>query len=268
MTEHERRLMDLQDANEALITAALTAQARQAAAEKAQRKQREFLGTLAHELRTPLTPIRNAASAMGRRRDGEFDASKTQAIIERQIVQMSRLVDDLLDVSRIDTGKLRLDRGPVDIADVVDAAVDATRPAMELHGQRFRVQMPAGGACIDADAGRLVQALSNVLSNASKYTPNAGAIDLRVETVGDRLVIAVSDSGIGIAAEDLRGIFEPFTQGAEAIDFDGTGLGIGLAVVREVVEAHGGSVRAESAGRGLGSRFVISLPLSGRGDPP
>ena len=262
ISEHERRLGELQEANEALVLAALSAQEGRAAAEKAQRKQREFLGMLAHELRNPLTPIRNAAAAMGHVRSVESHLPKMQAIIERQVVHMTRLVDDLLDVSRIDTGKLRLERVLVDIAEVVDAAVDASRPAMDTRLQSFDVQMPTGALRVNGDPGRLVQALTNVLNNASKYTPEAGAIELRVEAVGVQVVMTVSDTGIGIPSESLVTIFEPFMQGAEAIAFNGGGLGIGLTVVRELVEAHGGTVSAESAGNGSGSRFVIRLPLA------
>jgi diguanylate cyclase (GGDEF)-like protein len=268
ISEHERRLGELQEANEALVLAALSAQERQAAAEKAQRRQREFLGMLAHELRNPLTPIRNAAAAMTHVRPIEPLLPKMQAIIERQVVHMTRLVDDLLDVSRIDTGKLRLERVLVNIAESVDTAVDASRPAMDARMQRFDVQMPTSDLRVNGDPGRLVQALCNVLNNASKYTPDAGAIELWVEAVGDRVVLTVSDTGIGIPAEALATIFEPFMQGAEAITFNGGGLGIGLTVVRELVEAHGGSVSADSAGNGLGSRFIISLPLAGNTASP
>jgi diguanylate cyclase len=262
IAEHERQHAELQEANEGLVLAALDAQERQAAAEKAQRKQREFLGMLAHELRNPLTPIRNAAAVIGNVRNVEPVLPKMQAIIERQVAHMTRLVDDLLDVSRIDTGKLRLERVPVDIADVVDAAVDAARPAMDARLQSFHVHLPASDLTVNGDSGRLVQALCNVLNNASKYTPEGGAIDLRVEAVGDSLVLTVSDSGIGIPAQALPTIFEPFAQLAEAVSFNGGGLGIGLSVVRELVEAHGGTVHAESAGSGSGSRFVIRLPAA------
>ncbi|MDQ6684888.1 MAG: diguanylate cyclase, partial [Pseudomonadota bacterium] len=265
ISEHERQLGQMQEANAGLVIAALGAQERQAAAEQAQKKQREFLGMLAHELRSPLTPIRNAAAAMGHVHNAEAALPKMQAIIERQVVHMARLVDDLLDVSRIDTGKLRLERVLVDVAEVVDEAVDGSRPAMDARLQRFQAQMPTNPLRVHGDPGRLVQALSNVLNNASKYTPDAGAIELGVEADGDHVVLSVSDNGIGIPASTLTTIFDPFTQGAAAVNFNGGGLGIGLTVVRELVEAHGGSVSAESEGSGLGSRFVIRLPLAGHG---
>lgn len=261
VTEPERRLGELQEANQALVLAALGAQERQAAAEQAQHRQRAFLGMLAHELRNPLAPIRNAAAAMGRVRPSEPLLPKMQALIERQVVHITRLVDDLLDVSRIQTGKLRLEFAHVDIADVVDAAVEAVRPAMDARMQRFHVHGPDRKLTVHGDAGRLIQALSNVLNNASKYTPEAGVVELRVDAADGQLVLTVSDSGIGIPASVLATIFEPFTQGAEAVSFHGGGLGIGLAVVRELVHAHGGSVRAESEGSGTGSSFVMSLPL-------
>ena len=260
VSEHEQRLAEMQEANEALVLAALDAQERQAAAETAQRKQREFMAMLAHELRNPLGPIRNAAAAMTVADSTQPLLPKMHAIIERQVAQMTRLVEDLLDVSRIENGKLRLERMPVDIVALVDAAVEAARPAMDARMQTFQTQMPAGGLGIEGDPVRLVQVFSNVLNNASKYTPHGGAIDLGIEAAGGDVVVTIADTGIGIPADSLTTIFEPFTQGAEAVGSHNGGLGIGLTVVRQLVEAHGGRVHAESAGRGAGSRFVIRLP--------
>ena len=265
ISEHERRLAELREANEQLVIAALNAQELQTAAEQSQKKQMEFLGMLAHELRNPLTPILNAAAALGHVGASELMLPRMQAIIERQVAHMSRLVDDLLDVSRIDTGKLRLERADVDIAAVIDAAIDACRSAMDTRLQRFSVQLPTGPIVVHGDADRLVQVVDNLLSNASKYTPNGGEIKLSLQTVENEMVITVSDSGIGITAAGLPDIFDPFVQETSAIGFNGVGLGIGLTVVRELVVAHGGTVRASSAGPGLGSEFVVRLPLIGSG---
>ena len=258
LAEHERRHDQLQEANGQLVLAALGAQDLQAAAEQAQRRQTEFLAVLAHELRNPLTPIRNAAALLGMLPTDEV-LPRLQAIIERQVGHMSRLVGDLLDVSRVNTGKLRLERRPMDLAVIIDEAVDACRPAMATRLQRIDVDLPAGALAVHGDADRLAQVFGNLLDNASKYTPVGGSVGLLVEVANDSIVITVSDSGIGITDEALPHVFDPFVQDTHAIGFNGAGLGIGLTVVRELVEAHGGTVVAASAGPGLGSQFVITL---------
>jgi diguanylate cyclase len=257
--ERDRRYEQLREANEQLVLAALTAQELQVAAERAQRQQREFLAMMAHELRNPLTSIRLASSMLALPDGGDPD--RMHAIIEREVVHMARVVGDLLDVSRASTGKLRLERCRVDLAGIVDAAIYACRPAMDMRLQRLTMQSPSRAVIVDGDPVRLVQVLSNLLDNASKYTPEGGQIALAVQEVGDAVEISVADTGIGISAEALPDVFEPFVQDGHAISFNGVGLGIGLTVVRELVEAHGGSVVATSAGHGQGSRFVITLPL-------
>jgi diguanylate cyclase len=264
VAEQERRHTQLREANEHLVLAALSAQERQAVAEQAQRRQTEFLAMLAHELRNPLAPIRTAAALLGKLHPQEPMLPRVQAIIERQVAHMTRLVGDLLDVSRVNTGKLRLERCAVEMIEVIDEAVDACRPAMDARLQNFGVRLPTGALEVHGDPVRLAQVLSNLLDNASKYTPDGGEIGLAVGVIDNAMVITVSDSGIGITAEALPKVFEPFVQDAHAIGFNGFGLGIGLTVVRELVEAHGGQVVASSAGSGLGSQFVVTLPLSGR----
>jgi diguanylate cyclase (GGDEF)-like protein len=259
LTEHEHRHTQLREANGELVMAALSAQDLQSAAEQAHQQQMEFLAVLAHELRNPLTPIRTAAALLGRVRAD--DLPRVQAMIERQVAHMSRLVSDLLDISRVNTGKLTLERRTVDVASIIDAAADACRPAMDARSQRFEVQMPSRPIEVHGDAIRLTQVLSNLLDNASKHTPDDGEIALSVGVEGDAIVMTVSDNGTGIAAEVLPNVFEPFVQDTHAIGFNGTGLGLGLTVVRELVEAHGGKVVANSAGSGLGSQFVVTLPL-------
>lgn len=258
LAHSERRHAQLREANEQLVLAALGAQGLQAAAEQAQRQQTHFLAVLAHELRNPLTPIRTAAALLPQVRSE--DLPRMQAIIERQVAHMSRLVGDLLDVSRVNTGKLRLERRPMDLAGILDEAIDACRPAMATRLQRFDVQVPAGALAVHGDADRLAQVFSNLLDNASKYTPVGGGIGLRVRVADDAIVITVSDSGIGITDVALPHVFDPFVQDTHAVGFNGAGLGIGLTVVRELVEAHGGTVVATSAGAGLGSQFVVTLP--------
>ena len=187
-----------------------------------------------------------------------------QALIERQVIQMSRLVGDLLDVSRVHTGKLRLERQVVDLLAIIDAALVACRPAIDARLQHFAIHLPAGAPEMHGDPIRLTQVLSNLLGNASKYTPIGGMLELSGKVVEGCVLITVSDSGIGISAEALPIIFEPFVQAPEAFGYNGAGLGIGLTVVRELVEAHGGTVVASSAGSGLGSQFLVTLPLAER----
>jgi signal transduction histidine kinase len=264
---HERRHAQLREANEQLVLAALGAQELQAAAEQARQRETELLAVVAHELRNPLTPMRTAAALLGRVGPGEVP--RLQAIIERQVQRVSRLASDLLDVSRVSTGKLRLEMQQLDLAGVIDEAVDACRPAMDLRLQHLRVQLPARALWINGDPARLVQVLSNLLDNASKYTRDGGEIVLAVAAVDSSVVMTVSDNGIGLAAHALRAVFDPFAQESHAVNFNGVGLGLGLTVVRELVEAHGGSVIASSAGAGLGSQFAVTLPLAATsGDRP
>jgi len=261
--EHESqhsRHSQLREANEQLVLAVMSAQDLQAAAERANRLQRESLAFVAHELRNPLTPIRTVGALLGRVAPDEMP--RMQAIIERQVAHMTRLVDDLLDLSRVNVGKLRLEHQMVELATIIEQVVDGCRPAMVLRLQRFSFHRPAGPLLVDGDPVRLAQIFSNLLDNASKYTPNGGEISIVADKAAGRIVITVSDTGIGIAPASLLEVFKPFVQDAQAIGFNGIGLGIGLTVVRELVEAHGGSVVAHSGGSGLGSQFVVTLPLA------
>lgn len=259
LLEHERLHAQLCEANEQLVMAALNAQDLQAAAEQAHRKLEELLAFTAHELRAPLAPIRLAASMLADVRPEKLPGM--QAFIERQVVHMRRLIADLVDVSRIQSGKLRVDYQNVDIVPAIYLAIEACRPAMDLRLQHFRMQLPTVAVQVQGDSVRLVQVVTNLLTNASKYTQEGGWIKLRVVATGVAIVITVTDNGIGISAAALPDIFKPFVQDKHAIGFNGTGLGIGLTVVRELVEAHGGSIEATSDGVGMGSRFVVTLPL-------
>ena len=261
VAEAERRNMLLQEANTQLLLAAISAQELQAAAEQAQRRQSTFLGVLAHELRNPLAPISNAAAILGNIPTEGLLLSKVQAIIDRQVQTMSRLVEDLLDVSRVSAGKLRLRMEPLDIIALLDEVVQAHRPAMDVRLQVFTVRLAPDAVRVQGDAVRLAQVLGNLLDNASKYTPQNGQIGLEVGVSGATVIVAVTDNGIGITPDALATIFEPFVQEPHATLFDGTGLGIGLTVARELVEGHGGQITAASGGKGLGSRFSVTLPL-------
>ncbi len=262
--EHERRRTQRRDADEELILAALDAQKLQAQAEQAQQRQTELLAVVAHELRNPMTPLLTVAALLSQVQLA--DLPRIQDMIERQVGQLARLVDDLLDVSRVNTGKLRLIRSVVDLNAMIATAVETSRPAMDARLQHFRVQLAPAPMALYGDPVRLTQVLSNLLDNASKYTPNFGEIELDVAVDGDTVAIAITDTGIGITADALSHVFEPFVQESHAVGFNGDGLGIGLTVVRELVEAHGGSVLAKSAGSGLGSTFIVTLPVAAPAD--
>lgn len=258
--EHENHYGELRDANEKLVIAALDAHQLLDAAEQARIRHADFLAVLAHELRTPLTPIQMAASMLDEMRVADFPRMK--AIIERQVLHITRLLVDVLEVSRVGVGKMRLTKRVLDIAEILEQAVDTCVPAMDARNQRFHANLSPTPVMIDGDPVRLAQVFVNLLDNASKYTPDGGVIELTVATAGNELVITVVDSGIGMAAESLATMFDPFVQDPQAVEFNANGLGIGLTVVRELVDAHGGKVTAWSEGIGAGSRFTVSLPLN------
>jgi len=249
------------EANEQLVLAALNAQTLYATAELAHRRQKEYMAVVVHELRNPLTPIRVAASMLGNSRAEEIP--RMQETIERQVMHMSRLVSDLLDMSRSDTGKLRLVVRDLNLVNTLDDSVASCQPAMDARRQVLDVQRPGHSLPMRGDPVRLAQVLTNLLDNASKYTPERGRIELVVTEAGKDIVIRVTDSGIGMSGASLHDVFEPFVQDVRAAVFNTEGLGIGLTVVRELVEAHGGRVVASSAGEHLGSEFTVTLPIAG-----
>ena len=230
-------------------------------AERVRREAADSLTVVAHELRNPLAPIRAAAALLGHAAPEELP--RLQTIIERQVTRMTRLIADLLDVSRAEEGKLKLRREIVDMRAIVAEAVDNCRPAMSARSQRLKINLPPTPLDMDGDAGRLVQVVSNLLDNASKYTPPGGVVRVSVAATDDELRLIVSDNGIGVSAQALPHLFERYVKEAHAVDFNGVGVGIGLALVRELVQAHGGTVGARSAGLGQGSRFVVKLPRHG-----
>lgn len=258
------RWRDLREANAQLVIAALTAQELEAKAEHAHTQQIRFLAMVAHELRNPLTPIRTVSLLLNHAGLDQPQLTRLQGIIERQVTHISRLIDDLLDGSRVSAGKFQLKLQTTELADVLEAAVQMCKPAMDKRQQRLVVSLPVGPVCVQGDAVRLAQVFSNLLDNASKYTPDDGEIQLVLDKQGAMQMVKVSDNGIGISASALPYIFELFVQDSTATAFAqaSQGLGIGLAVVQELVEAHGGTVVARSAGRDLGSEFVVLLPSS------
>jgi len=260
LAEYERRHTELREANERLVMAALNAQELKEAAEQAQRRQAEFLALVAQELRNPMAPIRIATAMLGRADADEPLLRRLQGIVEPHVAEISRFVSDLLEVSQVGPGTLSLERTVVDMAAVIDEAVAASRALMDTRLQLFELDLPKCALEMHGDPIRLAQVVRNLLDNASKFTPEGGRITLAVEIVGDTLLMTVSDTGIGITAEVLPLLFKPFMQDVRAIGYSGVGLGIGLTVVRVLVEGHDGSVVAHSAGSGLGSQFIVTLP--------
>jgi PAS domain S-box-containing protein len=228
---------------------------------EAQRRKDEFLPLLAHELRNPLAPLKNGLEILRLAGDDRGLADEARAMMERQLSHLVRLVDDLLDVSRISRNKMELRRAPVRLVEVVRNAVEAARPALDVAGHRFSVSLPDEDLLLDADLTRLAQVFGNLLSNSIKYTPSGGHITLTAARHADDVVVSLSDDGIGIPPEALPRIFDMFSQVDRSIERATGGLGIGLALVRGLVEMHGGSVTATSRGAGSGSTFTVRLPL-------
>ncbi len=226
----------------------------------ADQRKNEFLAMLAHELRNPLAPIESAVQILRLKGSHDQEVQWARDVIERQVQQMTRLVNDLLDVSRITSGKINLQMGPVELKQIVDAATEISRPVIESHHHSFTVSTDQKSIWLTGDSPRLVQALSNILNNAAKYTPNGGRITLAAGQEGNDVVIRVRDSGIGIPAAMLPSIFDLFTQVNRSLDRSEGGLGIGLTLVRKIMDMHGGSVQAQSSGSDLGSEFVLRLP--------
>jgi PAS domain S-box-containing protein len=226
------------------------------------RRKDEFLATLAHELRNPLAPMRNVLEVIRLKQAIAPANGWILDVLNRQTTQLAHLVDDLMDVSRISQNRLQLRRKRCDLVTIVQAAVDDIAGMARAAGHSLSVSLPAQVLTVDADETRLAQIVTNLLTNAVKYTPNGGRISLDLTTDGGQGVIAVQDNGIGIPPEALRSVFEMFSQLTPALERSQGGLGIGLALVRGLVDLHGGSISAASAGVGRGSTFTVTLPLS------
>jgi signal transduction histidine kinase/CheY-like chemotaxis protein/GAF domain-containing protein len=232
--------------------------AARAAADEAGRAKDEFLAMLGHELRNPLAPIVTALHLMRLRGAGVLE--RERAVIERQVNHLMRLVDDLLDVSRATRGGLRLELAPVELWAIVADAIEAASPLVEERNQQLTVSVPRTGLVIDADRGRLVQVVTNLLNNAAKYTPPGGHITMSARVDGDRVGLEVADDGAGIAPDLLPRVFEAFTQGRQGLDRKQGGLGLGLAIARQLIVGHGGTIEARSAGSGRGTLIVVRMP--------
>jgi signal transduction histidine kinase len=241
-----REMLERLEAEEALLAA--------------DRRKDEFLATLAHELRNPLAPIRNALYLMRSSEEDRETTAEARAVIERQLSQMVRLVDDLLDVSRISTGKLALRRERVELRAVVQNALEAVEPLFAARGHALEIDMPPAGVYVNADPTRLAQVFLNLLNNAAKFTDPGGRIHFSVRLEGGELTAAVRDNGIGIAPDMREKIFEMFAQADRSLERSASGLGVGLSLSRRLTELHGGTLEVKSDGIGRGAEFLLRIP--------
>lgn len=225
------------------------------------RNKNEFLATLAHELRNPLAPIGNGLKLMRLVGGGGEAVEEVRLMMERQLTQMVRLVDDLMDVSRISTGKIELHKQSIDLSEVMNSAIESTRSLIESMGQKLVVTLPDPPLSLDADPTRLTQVFLNLLNNAAKYSEPGGCIEFIALRQEHEVAVTVTDTGIGIAADQLPRVFELFSQVDRSLERSQGGLGIGLSLVQRLVELHGGTVEARSDGAGMGSEFCVRLPI-------
>jgi signal transduction histidine kinase len=229
--------------------------------QEADRRKDVFLATLGHELRNPLAPMRNAVEVLRLKGPPVPELEWARGVIDRQVKQMANLIDDLLDISRIALNKLRLQKERLLLETVVQGAVETSRPVIEQHGHELNVSVPPEPIVVDADLTRLAQVFSNLLNNAAKYSDPGGRIWLSIVREGSDAVVSVKDCGIGIPADKLPNIFEMYSQVETAVERSEGGLGIGLALVKQLVTMHGGSIEARSNGLGHGSEFIVRLPI-------
>ncbi|MFP5350138.1 MAG: ATP-binding protein [Gammaproteobacteria bacterium] len=234
------------------------------AREQAERRKDEFLATLSHELRNPLAPLRMVSEIVRANGSGNSRLQWASGLIERQVKHLARLVDDLLDLSRITTSEVTLVTAPADLRDIVWQAVEMNRAAVEAKRHNLWVDIPERRYILDCDSARLVQVVSNLLSNAIKYTGRGGSIHIAASTEGTHVALRVRDNGAGISADVLPYVFDMFVQGKQTVARSEGGLGIGLTLARRIVALHGGDVTAASDGPGKGSEFTVRLPLVGR----
>ncbi len=228
---------------------------------EADRRKDEFLATLAHELRNPLAPIRNAVAILGKKGPLDPELAWSRDVIDRQVDQLSRLIDDLLDIARIASGKLVIRKERIPLERAIDMALETSRPNINAAGHRLSVLLPSERVTVEGDAARLAQVFSNLLNNAARYTEAGGDIALTAEVHDGEAVVCVEDNGIGFPAEAGARLFQPFSQLTATEERAHGGLGIGLSLVQGIVGLHNGSVEARSEGPGRGSRFIVRLPL-------
>lgn len=230
--------------------------------QEADRSKTEFLALLAHELRNPLAPLRNGLQILKLARDDRAAVEEARAMMERQVGQMVRLIDELLELSRIANGKIELQRERLDIATAITDAIESSRPLIESSGHHLTVVLPPQPTYVNADRTRLAQVFTNLLNNSARYTLRGGQIRLRAEQQGNQVIVSLKDNGIGIPPHRLSRIFDMFSATDASRENAQSGLGIGLSLVRAVVDMHGGKVEAHSAGCGAGSEFIVRLPAA------
>jgi signal transduction histidine kinase len=252
---------ELHAQNEELLAQGAQLQEATHALGESNRRKSEFLAVLAHEIRNPLAPICNGIELLERAPPGGEIARRARETVARQARQLSRLVDALLDLTRVSRGQIALARSRLDLVPLVSDVVEDHRPLFAERGLHFEATLPSAPVLVCGDATRLTQIIGNLLHNAAKFTEAGGHVALTLGVDGDRGMLSVDDSGVGIDPEMLPDIFEPFTQADSSLDRSGVGLGLGLALVKGLVELHGGEIAVHSEGRGRGSRFVVSLPL-------
>ena len=257
----EARTAELRRANQSLEVEVRERAQVEAVLREVDRRKNEFIATLAHELRNPLAPLRNAVEVLNFRNAEPATTAAALGIMERQLGQMVRLIDDLLDLSRITQGKLELRSQPMPIGDAIDSAIEAVRPLLEARGHTLSVSAPDDPVHLDGDLTRLAQVFLNLLNNSAKYTEPGGLIRLTVERADRAVTVTVVDNGIGIPPGQLDSVFEPFTQVDQSLERTQGGLGIGLTLVQRLVRLHGGRVEARSAGLGHGASFAVTLPV-------
>jgi signal transduction histidine kinase len=261
ISERKQAEADLRKAHLELAERAAELEAANRALRDSDRRKDEFLAMLGHELRNPLAPIRTTVQVLRRLDSQEPQVQWASDLIERQVAHLTRLVDDLLDVSRITRGKVKLRPQRVDLPRLLAQAVETVQPLLDAQEHYFEATLPTEPVLLDADPDRLIQIVENLLINAVKYTPKGGKIELIVEPAPSAVLISVIDNGIGIAPDMLPQIFDLFAQAEPGLDRSQGGLGIGLTLVRRLVELHGGSVEAASPGPGRGSTFTVRLPM-------
>ena len=262
VAEVGRRTEALERSNNDLSVEMLERQRAEDALRAADRRKDEFLATLAHELRNPLAPLTNGLELLKRHDSSSAVGQRTREIMERQLRQMVRLIDDLLELSRITTGKLALRREALDLRHLLHTELDAVTPTMSARGHGLSVTLPDHPIWVHADATRLSQVFANLLNNAAKYTDPGGLIDVDVRTTPTQVMVDISDNGIGIAPAMQEAIFEMFMQVDRSLERGRAGLGLGLTLAKQLIDMHGGDIRVFSPGLGLGSRFTVILPLT------
>ena len=263
----EERLNELNETLDKKVTERTNAlQASEARLRDVNRRKDEFLATLAHELRNPLAPVRNAVQLLRLKGAGTPDLQWTAEVIDRQVRAMSRLIDDLMDVSRINQGRIELRRDRVNAKSIIEDAIESARPLIDECGHQLVLRIPDQELVFDADSTRLTQAFMNLINNAAKYMDKGGRIDIDVQKLQHEAVITIKDTGIGISSDQLERVFELFSQVQTALSRSRGGLGIGLSLTKQLITMHGGSVQARSKGLGFGSEFEVRMPLAAGGE--